>query len=50
LIERLLKEKLFDKWQEGTEAKDFEGLRAKVDQREMSPRQAVEMMLRDKKP
>jgi LAO/AO transport system kinase len=45
LIERLLKEKLFDEWQEGTEAKDFEGLRAKVDQREMSPRQAVEFLL-----
>jgi LAO/AO transport system kinase len=45
LIERLLKETLFDKWQEGTEAKDFEGLRAKVDQREMSPRQAVEFLL-----
>ena len=50
LVERLLKEKLFEEWREGIEAKDIEGVMAKVDQREMSPRQAMEMMLRDKKP
>jgi LAO/AO transport system kinase len=49
MVEQLLKEKLFDKWREGIEAKDIEGVMAKVDHREMSPRLAVEMLLKDKK-
>jgi LAO/AO transport system kinase len=47
LVERLLKEELFDKWREGIDAKDVDGVMAKVNLREMSPRQAVEMMLRE---
>lgn len=49
LVERLLKERLFDAWQKRIEAKDTEEVIAKVNKREMSPRQAVELLLRSSK-
>lgn len=45
LIERLLKEKLFDEWRVRVEGERFEQAIAKVNDREISPRQALEMLL-----
>lgn len=46
LVERLLKEKLFDEWRGRIDSKGFEQAVAKVNGRELSPRQALEMLLR----